>query len=101
MYSASSIDFWRSAFSSAEIEVSKSDEGRRGLERERICARRKEVLRSIIVGAFVAIFVAVVRWGMGGAGIFRKRTRLTRLESLARDLTWLSSNQRFVFFLEI
>lgn len=35
-------------------------EGRRGWERERIWARRKEVLRSIIVGVEVVIFGDVV-----------------------------------------
>lgn len=49
--------FWRSVFSLAEIEVRNLDDGWRGWERKRIWERRKEVLRSIMVGAEVVILV--------------------------------------------
>lgn len=54
------MDFWRRAFSSSELfDAVNVVEGRRGCERERICARRKAVFRSRIVGVLDVMFVVV------------------------------------------
>lgn len=49
--------------SAVELEVVKSEEGRRGVESVRIWVRRKVVLRSIIVGGLVDLCAILI--GMG------------------------------------